>query len=56
MLNAYSTLLAYFDNDAAGKTGVTAIQNAGIKLTDCSGLYAPYKDLNEYLTKWFLQR
>ncbi|AEI49675.1 toprim domain-containing protein [Runella slithyformis] len=56
ILNKYSTLLAYLDNDAGGKTGVTTIQNAGIKLTDCSGLYAPYKDLNEYLTKWFLQR
>lgn len=56
MLNAYSTLSTYFDNDEGGKTGVSAIQNAGIKLTACSGLYAPYKDLNEYLTKWYLKR
>lgn len=55
LLKTYQALSVYFDNDNGGAVGLQAIRAAGINVTDCSGLYKPYKDLNDYLTKYFLK-
>lgn len=55
LLKTYQAVSVYFDNDNGGETGLQAIRAAGISITDCSGLYKPYNDLNDYLTKYFLK-
>ena len=41
----------YLDNDRAGKTLAAEMQQelSGVNVVDCSGLYAEYKDFNEFL-------
>lgn len=53
-LDRYARINCYLDNDAAGKRTLEALRmRYGEKVQDCSGLYAEYKDLNEYLQKVF---
>lgn len=41
---------AYLDNDQAGRSGLTHLVDQGIwQVNDASGLYAGFKDANEYL-------
>ena len=43
---------AFFDRDRAGITALETLNiHFGNKVTDCSGLYDGFKDLNEYMTK-----
>lgn len=55
-LDKYERIHCYLDNDPAGKRTLEALRAryAG-KITDCSGRYDKYKDLNEYLQKESLQ-
>ena len=39
----------FFDNDEAGRKALQNLREAGIEVKDMSRLYAPYKDLNEWL-------
>lgn len=55
LLKTYQAVSVYFDNDNGGATGLQVIRVAGINVTDCSDLYKPHKDLNDYLTKYFLK-
>lgn len=48
-LRAYPSVRAFLDNDDAGRQALHALQSAGIEVEDMSQLYAPHKDLNEYL-------
>lgn len=46
----YSSICLYLDNDAAGRNATKAIQKEyGDKVYDYSNLFAPYKDVNDYL-------
>lgn len=55
-LDKYERINCYLDNDPAGKRTLDTLRAryAG-KITDCSGRYEKYKDLNEYLQKESLQ-
>lgn len=55
-LDKYERINCYLDNDPAGKRTLETVRAryAG-KITDCSGMYGKYKDLNEYLQKESLQ-
>lgn len=48
---AASTVKLYLDNDKAGKSLALEIQAelTGVNVVDCSGVYAGYKDFNEFL-------
>ncbi|MFD1142163.1 CHC2 zinc finger domain-containing protein [Larkinella insperata] len=39
---------AFFDNDAAGKKALEKLKQYGLSVTNCSYLYASYKDYNTY--------
>ncbi len=50
LLNRYSTLKVFFDNDTAGKNTLDFIKKkANSKVLDCSGHYSGHEDLNDYL-------
>lgn len=44
-----SEVRSFLDNDEAGRKALQYLREAGIKVKDMSGLYAPHKDLNEWL-------
>lgn len=44
-----SEVRAFLDNDEAGRKALQHLRDAGIKVKDMSRLYAPHKDLNEWL-------
>ena len=44
-----SEVRAFLDNDEAGRKALLHLREAGIEVKDMSGLYAPHKDLNEWL-------
>lgn len=48
-LKTYPCVECFFDNDEAGRKALMSIQEAGIEVKDMSRLYAPHKDLNEWL-------
>ena len=45
------TVKLYLDNDTAGKTLTRELQQelTGVNVVDCSGVYAGYKDFNDFL-------
>lgn len=50
LLQDYSVLLCFFDNDAAGQAAYARLEKEfGTKVCDKSSLYPNHKDLNEYL-------
>ncbi len=52
VLEGYSKIRCFLDRDRAGITALETLTiHFGNKVTDCSGLYDGFKDLNEYLTK-----
>lgn len=48
-LAGYTTIECFLDNDEAGKSAIASIQSAGVLVKDMSDLYAPHKDVNEWL-------
>ena len=42
------SVLAFLDNDPAGRQALKSLQSAGISVEDMSRHYAQYKDLNDY--------
>ena len=44
-----SGVRAFLDNDEAGRKTLQHLRESGIEVKDMSGLYAPHKDLNEWL-------
>ena len=48
-LKTYPCVECFLDNDEAGRKALMSIQEAGIEVKDMSRLYAPHKDLNEWL-------
>lgn len=54
-LKKYQVLSTYFDNDMAGMEGVELIKASGVRVSDCRGIYSPYKDVNDYLLKQVLK-
>lgn len=44
-----SEVRAFLDNDEAGRKALQHLREAGIEVKDMSRLYAPHKDLNEWL-------
>ena len=44
-----SEVRAFLDSDEAGRKALQYLREAGIEVKDMSGLYAPHKDLNEWL-------
>ena len=56
-LDGYGQIHCYLDNDPAGRRTLESLRaRYGEKIVDRSGLYAAYKDLNEYLQKKSLQQ
>ena len=52
VLEGYGKIRCFLDRDRAGITALETLNiHFGNKVTDCSGLYDGFKDLNEYLTK-----
>lgn len=52
VLEGYGKIRCFLDRDRAGITALETLTiHFGNKVTDCSGLYDGFKDLNEYLTK-----
>lgn len=52
VLEGYGKIRCFLDRDRAGITALESLNiHFGNKVTDCSGLYDGFKDLNEYLTK-----
>ena len=52
VLEGYGKIRCFLDRDRAGITTLESLNiHFGNKVTDCSGLYDGFKDLNEYLTK-----
>ena len=52
VLEGYGKIRCFLDRDRAGITALETLNiHFGNKITDCSGLYDGFKDLNEYLTK-----
>ena len=52
VLEVYGKIRCFLDRDRAGITALETLTiHFGNKVTDCSGLYDGFKDLNEYLTK-----
>ena len=52
VLEGYGKIRSFLDRDRAGITALETLNiHFGNKVTDCSGLYDGFKDLNEYLTK-----
>lgn len=50
LLQKYTTLKVFFDNDESGNTALKFIQdNAQHEVIDCSVHYSEYNDLNDYL-------
>lgn len=50
LLNDYSVMLCFFDNDAAGQAAFSRLEKEyGTKVCDKSSLYPNHKDLNEFL-------
>ncbi|RZK21611.1 MAG: hypothetical protein EOO43_10505 [Flavobacterium sp.] len=47
---------AYLDNDSTGKNALAQLHSMGVKVKDRSQLYAGYKDLNEVLIKYMIQK
>lgn len=45
----YENVNLYLDNDQAGKEAVVRFHNKR-KVQDCSGIYSPYKDMNDWVT------
>jgi hypothetical protein len=50
-LNRHSPVHAYLDNDSAGRQALSEIMKRHERVVDLSAIYAPYKDLNEYLVQ-----
>lgn len=48
-LQAYPCVECFLDTDEAGRKALQHLREAGIEVKDMSRLYAPYKDLNEWL-------
>lgn len=48
-LQTYPCVECFLDTDEAGRKALTSIQEASIEVKDMSRLYAPHKDLNEWL-------
>lgn len=48
-LAKYTTIECFLDNDEAGKSAIASIQSTGVLVKDMSELYAPHKDVNEWL-------
>lgn len=50
LLNDYSVMLCFFDNDTAGQAAFSRLEKEfGTKVCDKSSLYPNHKDLNDYL-------
>lgn len=50
LLNDYSVMLCFFDNDAAGQAAYSRLEKEfGTRVCDKSSLYPNHKDLNEFL-------
>ena len=50
LLNDYSVMLCFFDNDAAGQAAFARLEKEfGTRVCDKSSLYPNHKDLNEFL-------
>jgi hypothetical protein len=50
-LSKQTQIYAYLDNDETGKSALMKLQNLGLPVTDCSKMYAEYKDLNDFLVR-----
>ena len=50
-LSKHTQIYAYLDNDEAGKSALLKLKNRGLPVTDCSKMYAEYKDLNDFLIR-----
>ncbi len=48
-LASHKRIIAFLDNDAAGRKAVETIRMLNIPVTDHSNYYKDYKDINEYL-------
>lgn len=48
-LQTYPCVECFLDTDEAGRKALQHLREAGIEVKDMSRLYAPYKDLNEWL-------
>lgn len=49
LLREYPNLIAFFDNDAPGLKAKDLLKHLNISFTDASKIYAPHKDVNEFL-------
>lgn len=49
LLREYPNLIAFFDNDAPGLKAKDLLKGLNISFTDASKIYAPHKDVNEFL-------
>ena len=49
-LHAYTMIESFLDNDEAGDRATKQLIGAGLPVKDMRACYAPYKDVNEYLT------
>jgi 5S rRNA maturation endonuclease (ribonuclease M5) len=49
MISKYSEVFLFLDNDPAGEKATAVLLRFSTNVTDCSGSYHPYKDLNEKL-------
>lgn len=54
VLSGYSLILCYLDNDEAGRNALDRLRRElGERVADRSALYAPHKDLNDFLVSDF---
>jgi DNA primase len=51
LLQGYKEVVLFLDNDLAGREAKEALTAKGTLYRDASTLYAPYKDVNEFLIK-----
>jgi hypothetical protein len=51
LLSSFHEVHAFLDNDPAGRRAVKSMEAVCRKLYDQSGLYLPFKDLNEFLCR-----
>lgn len=49
LLREYPNLIAFFDNDAPGLKAKDLLKELNISFTDASKIYAPHKDINDFL-------
>ncbi|MDT0648443.1 toprim domain-containing protein [Zunongwangia sp. F260] len=49
IISEYHEIFLFLDNDPAGEKATTLLLRFSANVTDCSGFYHPYKDLNEKL-------